>query len=70
MAWTYSLFPFVVQGYFSGTSQYQFIAETYIIIVLCILSRVGHQWCHVIIGGKVLVIIACIRYITKRCKWI
>ncbi len=25
-----------VQGYFSGTSQYQFIAETYFIFVLCI----------------------------------
>ena len=26
-----------LQGYFSGTSQYQFIAETYIVLILCIL---------------------------------
>lgn len=30
-----------LQGYFSGTSQYQFIAETYIVLVLCILFLCG-----------------------------
>ena len=30
---------FLTQGYFSGTSQYQFIAETYFVIVLCILLK-------------------------------
>ena len=27
------------QGYFSGTSQYQFVAETYIVALLCILAN-------------------------------
>ena len=27
------------QGYFSGTSQYQFVAETYIVALLCILKN-------------------------------
>ena len=31
------------QGYFSGTSQYQFIAETYIVLVLCILYFCVHK---------------------------
>ena len=37
---------FSIQGYFSGTSQYQFIAETYFIIVLCILFARGLMDVH------------------------
>ena len=36
--WTISIFRHLIQqGYFSGTSQYQFVAETYIMMALCIL---------------------------------
>jgi hypothetical protein len=49
-----SVHHFFPQGYFSGTSQYQFIAETYIVLVLCILL-LGLKYVHVHVSPTVYI---------------